>query len=488
MNGNGSASLNRASLLLAGIGLFCFISGTAALAGAVPSGAAVLSATSPASSVESATKTAAKAGASGATDRLVISGNSTTSLWLRADDEDFDSDLYQYLTFNARNLFNNKKLSLHSLARLKWDIDGGEDLHTSYRDSYDGYFDDDLSARLYYLYLDWKDPFVENSNLRIGRQRTIEAETILFDGFRYDQRIGRQDFYIQAGNYASHWSITDWDPVAGAGFKLRPIPQTRIDFDYLHVTNNDFDNDAFSLTWRQQIYDGLSLLSRFKALDEDEKDILVKATADILNLGLTIEASYYELLDTQEEESNAFSPFFRVVGIYDRYRLFSGTVYKAVGDHLTLFAGAEVRRLADGSDQETFNREWERYFAGASLEDLPIKGLGFSLTLEQWDIEEGDDSQGVDFEISHQCNKALRAAIGFAYAAFDYETNFDPAFDPTLPVEFEIQEEVDVWTAYATVKYAIGERQRLNFRVEGETETGDIGDSMSVRMRYEIDF
>ena len=120
---------------------------------------------------------------SGFTYNNFVSGNFKAQYEGRwAEDED-DHDTYEYLRFKTKDFFNNK-VTIAGSGRLSEDLDGHESKDGAFRDILDTY-DRSYNGRLYYLYADIKNPVIEQSSLRLGRQYQYSVETILFDGAKY---------------------------------------------------------------------------------------------------------------------------------------------------------------------------------------------------------------------------------------------------------------------------------------------------------------
>jgi len=125
---------------------------------------------------------------SGFTYNNFVSGNFKAQYEGRWAEEEDDHDMYEYLRFKTKDFFNNK-VTIAGSGRLSEDLDGHESKDGAFRDILDTY-DRSYNGRLYYLYADIKNPVIEQSNLRLGRQYQYSVETILFDGAKYEQQLG----------------------------------------------------------------------------------------------------------------------------------------------------------------------------------------------------------------------------------------------------------------------------------------------------------
>src|SRR5690606_27003375 len=120
------------------------------------------------------------------------------------------------------------------------------------------------------------------------------------------------------------------------------------------------------------------------------RDLFVGARGDVAEpLHLTVD--YRELMTSQRTQVTELDPFTDVVFEYEPYRQIGATAGVDLGDHVVVDFGADVRRLADRSDERAFNREFERWHVDVSLLDLGTPGLSLTVSASLW------DSSGEDF-------------------------------------------------------------------------------------------
>src|SRR3989339_382323 len=173
---------------------------------------------------------------SGFTYNNFVSGNFKAQYEGRwAEDED-DHDMYEYLNFKTKDFFNNK-VTIAGSGRLSEDLDGHEPKNGAFRDILNSY-DRSYNGRIYYLYADIRNPVVDKSNLRVGRQYQYSVETILFDGAKYEQQLGPADTYVFGGMRASQYSSTYFDTVTGSGVSVRPFIDTTANLDYIRIIDD----------------------------------------------------------------------------------------------------------------------------------------------------------------------------------------------------------------------------------------------------------
>ncbi|HHT9122071.1 MAG TPA: hypothetical protein ACFYEF_04300, partial [Candidatus Wunengus sp. YC63] len=201
---------------------------------------------------------------SGFTYNNFVSGNFKAQYEGRwAEDED-DHDMYEYLRFKTKDFFNNK-VTIAGSGRLSEDLDGHESKDGAFRDILDTY-DRSYNGRLYYLYADIKNPVIEQSNLRLGRQYQYSVETILFDGAKYEQQLGPVATYAFGGMRTSQYSSTYFDTVAGSGVSVRPFMDTVTNLDYVRIIDDNYIDDEVGFNLWQRIYEDLNFYGRYTVL------------------------------------------------------------------------------------------------------------------------------------------------------------------------------------------------------------------------------
>ncbi len=89
------------------------------------------------------------------------------------------------------------------------------------------------------FYADIKNPVLEKSQLRLGRQYQYSVENILFDGAKYEQQVGPVEAHVFGGLRASQYSSPDDDTVAGGGVAFRPFIDTHASLDYIRIVDDD---------------------------------------------------------------------------------------------------------------------------------------------------------------------------------------------------------------------------------------------------------
>lgn len=399
----------------------------------------------------------------GFTYKDFISGNFRVlyeGRWAGGED---DHDMYEYFRFRTKD-FINDKVSIAGFGRLTEDFDGHEPKDGAFRDILDTY-DHSVTGRIYYLYADIKDPLFNKSTLRVGRQYEYSIETILFDGARYEQQIGPIDTYIFGGLRVSQYRSTYFDTVAGSGVAFRPLMDTRVALDYVHIEGDEFDDDEVGINVWHKIYDDLNFYGRYTLLETLPKDLLLKLSWDKIEWDANVQLSYYRFLHSIAEHSNNISPFFQILGSFKPFELISITGYKGFGEKFGVSSGVDYRRLINEDDENTFNRDYNRTFISFMINNVLLKESKFAFTFEYWNIEGIDHSAdlGVDFD-----KKIGKFNIGGGTSYSVYKFNFTGSNDLAAILDDEytrdIEQKINVRTYYLRIKYLLSKHSDVGLQ------------------------
>ena len=257
--------------------------------------------------------------ASGFTYNNFISENFRTQYEGRWAEGEDDHNLYESLRFKTKDFFNNK-VTIAGSGRLSEDLDGHESKDGAFRDILDTY-NRSYNGRLYYLYADIRNPVIDKSNLRLGRQYQYSVETILFDGAKYEQQLGPVSTYAFGGMRTSQYSSTYFDTVAGSGVSVRPFIDTITNIDYVRIIDDNHIDDEVGFNLWQRIYEDVNFYGRYTLLNMLPKDFLVKLSWDKIDWDASVQLSYFRFLHSIAEQSNNISPFYQILGAFEPFDL-----------------------------------------------------------------------------------------------------------------------------------------------------------------------
>ncbi len=222
-------------------------------------------------------------------------------------------------------------------------------------------------------------------------------------------------------------------------------------------------DDLTSLSFWQGLGPNLQVHYRHVFLEQESRDQTARVTFQEPEWDLLVQASFYELMETQEVLSIDFDSFYLAAQEYHPYLQGSFLVSKGFWTHFRLDVGGDQRKLEDRDDEGPLNREFRRGFVTPMLLDLPWKGLQLSVPLEAWDVRRRDEGDfwtaGID--LTQKCSDRFRFSVGTAYALYKYDY-------------FAELERQKVRTYYA--KGVLGLTRDLRIDVAYEYERGDYED------------
>jgi len=416
-----------------------------------------------------------------------VSGNFRTQYEGRwAEDED-DHDMYEYIRFRTKEFLGNK-VTIAGSGRLSEDIDGHETQNGAFRDILDSY-DSSVNGRLYYLYADIKNPVVDKSNLRVGRQYQYSVETILFDGAKYEQQLGPADTYVFGGMRASQYSSTYFDTVTGSGVSVRPFIDTTANLDYIRIIDDAYIDDEVGLSLWQKIYEDLNLSGRYTFLNTLPKDFLVKLSWDKIDWDASVQVSYFRFLNSLAEQSNNISPFYQILGTFEPFDLVSLTGYKGIGEKFGISSGMDYRNVLDEGDENTFNLDYKRAFLSVNFNNILLQDSKIAFTIEYWDAAGVDQSTDIGVDYDKKIGK-FDAGAGTNYSLYKYNFDGSNGLESVLDSEYtnDIEQKINVRTYYLKLKYLLTKQSDITFRWSTEISDTDPETYNQLLLSYSINF
>ncbi|GIK13854.1 MAG: hypothetical protein UZ01_00234 [Candidatus Brocadia sinica] len=405
---------------------------------------------------------------SGFTYKDFISGNFRAQYegrWAEGGEEDHDT--YDYLRFTTRPFFRDK-VTISGSGRFTADLDGRESKSGAFRDILDSY-DHQYNGRLYYLYADIKNPVIDKSNLRLGRQYLYSLENILFDGAKYEQQIGPVESYVFGGLRVSQYSSTYFDTVTGSGVAFRPFVDTRTTLDYIRIIDDDFVDDEVGLNLWQKIYEDFNFYGRYTLLNTLPKDFLVKLSWDKIDWDANIQVSYYRFIHSLGEQSNNISPFFQLLGTLESFELISVTGYKGLGEKFGISSGVDYRSVIDKDDEDTFNRDYNRTFLSFNVNNVLLQESKASFTVEYWNVKGIDHTVDLGVDYDKKIGK-FDVGVGTSYSLYKYNFVGSNDLQTILDSEYtrDIEQKIDVRTYYLRLKYLLSKHSDISMRWSSE--------------------
>jgi hypothetical protein len=388
-----------------------------------------------------------------------------------------DHDLAQTLDLAVADPDRNWSAAL--LARANWDLDGTEP-DSDFYDLADTY-DHRLTGQLFHAYVDVAQP--RFTLLRIGRQSSYETPlTVVFDGVRAElaprgERGTVFGAFAGAGEHL-YESSSEGDAVLGGFAAFAPWHGAELRADWMHLEDerlgSDHEDDLFGLALVADRRAGASeartrLETRFTSLEGDGRDWRV--TADHLDgeRGFSLQASYYELLQTQQALAAPLDPFSS--SLFELFP-YSQATLSATRDweDFALVAGADLRRVDDAGDEGEYNRDFERYWLTGSLPD--VFRIAFDLTGEVW-RSDGNDYETWGLGLARPIDPGFDLALGSYFALYEYDL-------------LSAEERDRVRTTYLDLRWKPDSARTWRVRIEFEHD--ELDDYQEVRLDHAWSF
>lgn len=416
-----------------------------------------------------------------------ISGSFKTQYEGRWAEGQDDHDMYEYLRFKTKDFLNNK-VTISGSGRVSEDIDGHEPQTGAFRDILDTN-DSSVNERLYYLYADIKNPVVNQSSLRIGRQYQYSLETILLDGAKYEQRVGVIDTYVFGGLRTSQYSSTYFDTVVGSGVAVQPFMTTRTNLDYVRIIDDNFIDDEVGVNLWQRMYEDVNFYGRYTLLNTLPKDFLVRLSWDKIDWDASVQVSYFRFLRSIADQSNNVSPYYQVLGTFEPFDIISLTGYKGLGEKFGISSGVDHRSVISQSDENNFNRNYNRTFLSFSARNVLLQESKAALMVEYWNTDGVDHSTDIGVDFDKKINK-FDVGAGTGYSLYKYHFDGTTDMSAVLNNEFtkDIEQRVNVRTYYLKVKYLLTKHSDVNMQWSTEISDTDPGTFHELRLSYSTNF
>jgi hypothetical protein len=402
-------------------------------AGAAPAGVAPAGSTpaAPTADAQGTQAAPAKTSALAHADEGIAIHGSLVNTWRKRDTGSaHDQDIYNVLAVDVGDA-SRDRVTGHFLGRLSTDIDGRGDSESqlafsSIQDSQGktAHFD------LYEASVDVKRPFDAPLQMRVGRQIDYATpEFAAFDGVRLQtEAIGTSK--VVAGGYVGvpvryYGATTTANQIEGAWAEAQPWTGGRVRGDWMHVHQEvsdsaDFYNDLLGLTLWQRLGSNLLVDGRYTALEEESRDVSLRATWQDEKSDLMVQAGFFSLLNPQRDYAGEFDPYYSILQEYEPYSEYRLLVSKNLWRDVRLDLGGDLRTLDNSSDESRLNHDYERGYATVVISDIATHGLDLSLTGDAWNSSDQDiRTWGVD--LTWKPNPSWRASAGSAYALYKYD-------------------------------------------------------------------
>jgi hypothetical protein len=166
----------------------------------------------------------------------------------------------------------------------------------------------------------------------------------------------------------------------------------------------------------------MSLFGSYSMLEGESRDYRLRASYADYEHDLTLQAAFYELLQTQSELPLEIDPFYDQLLDYAPFYSMQLLASKGIAEWLSLQGGADLRRVSDSDDVGQFNRDLDRYYATAVLDGEPWEPLAdfaLSLTGESWDSD-GEEIRSYGADLACERGRS-ETSLGSYYSLYKFD-------------------------------------------------------------------
>jgi hypothetical protein len=387
---------------------------------------------------------------SAASEPLAIHGSINTRYRGRWTDGDQDHDVYTVATLSVGDPLRDSWTG-YVQAELAADLDGkstagGQSQFFSLQDTYEGA----LVPRLFSAYAEYHRASAFD-DIRIGRQFLYDTPAVAwFDGAYAHTRPVTGD-KLQFGAFAGvpvheYESSRAGDFIGGSFAEMKPWQGAHARFDWMHLEDQtmfgDHSNDLMRLSVGQSFGENLRLDVDATRLDDANRDYTVKTDWVLPDAGITLQATFYQLLEEQKSLSLEIDPFYTT--LLTQFPYYEGRLLatKDFGERFSLQGGADFRRMEHEGDIGEFNRDFDHGYLTAVFKDVLASELDLSLTGDLW-YGGGSDITTWGADLSRKIGSHWTAGVGSYFSMFKYDL-------------FASTERDDVRTYYAGARWKNG--------------------------------
>jgi hypothetical protein len=343
-----------------------------------------------------------------------------------------DQDLYETLVLDAGDA-RRDSFTAHLLGRLSIDLDGQHDRDGQYvyPSLADGY-DDPVHGLLYEAYVDVERPPLV-SEVRVGRQIDYLTPVFAyFDGARIATPTATR-WKLDGGLYGGvpvrlYESSTSGDEMLGAWGEVEPWRGARVRVDWMHVEDEDrfgaHDDDLVGISGWQRVGENLRLDGIYTRIEDQGRDLRARATWNDAEQDLTLLASWYRLLDTQNDFAAELDPFTSSLQSFFPYNQYRLMLSKGIVQRWRVDGGFDVRRLDDEGDEGSFNHDYDRGWMSVSLLDAWPPGTTVTLTGDVWSSD-GRDIESWGADVQRKLEGGFEFGLGTSYSLYRYDLFLD---------------------------------------------------------------
>jgi hypothetical protein len=404
----------------------------------------------------------------------------------RTQGDEHDSDIYGYLYGRASDLANGL-VDVYISGRAHSDLDHDSTQGGTYQSADDAH--GVTENRLMQAYLDAHDRKGEK-HLRLGRQYIEVADYLQLDGGQFSLfENGDIGGRVYAGRPVSYYSSTSSDFAGGLSLVGRPWKGNRSRLTYANYYADDVgkSDQNYLVDVQQEVAESVQTRTRLSVLN----DAFRYASVDVYvfpmdgDMNLRIGGSRWGEFDAN---TIVYSPYYAQLGEEQPYTYAYAKMDYSLGPMWMISPGFSTRKT-DSGDTDYSNRDYADYELIVTFE--PVKSLSASLSLDYWDVANGDGFLGLSGEVRYRHKRKWEVSAGTAYMDYTYNSYSDISYSVNdgQTVFYEdgtVTEESPYALSYfLRMKWAI--TRRLILRLQGDVEDDDAADDLSYRCRGSVE-
>jgi hypothetical protein len=335
----------------------------------------------------------------------------------------------------------------HLMTRVAADLDGHPSGSPSvFSDLHDTY-DEAVVPVLYDAYAEKRDVGTFE-RVRIGRQSLWDTpEFAWFDGVSAETKESGPQHMLFGGYVgiptAAYESAHQGDWIGGLYGLAQPWTGGRARVEWMHVddqsTPGTEEVDLWKLAVGQHVGKNLDFDGSYTRMLSDDRDVRLHASWYEPEAAFTVQATYYQLLQTQGSLPLPLDPYSESLNSLFPFHQGQLLFTKGFSAHVDVTGGVDARRVSDSGDEGTFNRDFDRVYSTVVLRDLLPGSVAAGLTGEVWDGT-GSHTESWGLDLSRPFGTAVDGSIGSYYSLYKVDV-------------FADEERTDVRTYYLRCKW-----------------------------------
>ncbi len=334
-----------------------------------------------------------------------------------------DSDFYGYWYGSGKDLANGR-FDFYASGRDHADLDGSTENDGTYRSADDakGVTED----RLLQAYGDLHD-VKGDLKLRVGRQYVEIADYLQMDGgqaaFFENGPLGGRVYF---GVPVSYYTPVSGDYAGGVSMMGRPWKgnQTRFTWAEYYEDNESAEDQNYFVDLQQEVTESMRTRGQLSVLNDEFRMARLDGSfyAPDGNTDLYVGGSRWGEFDAK---TRAYSPLYNQLGGQQPYSYLYSRLSYALTPKWMVSPGISAR-LTDSGDADYSNRDYRDYDVTLVFE--PSKALSSSLSLQYWDVDDGDSFLGLSGEVRYRYRRLWEVSVGSAYVDYSYQSYSDISY------------------------------------------------------------